>query len=786
MSFHKVGYNPTKKITKTKKRPAWDDTVNDLTVLRATPEEVLLRKEAHKSKNHLSVKLEKLQQERKSKSQLTGVEAHQLAIIKEVLYDQQQLQNVLAKSDSMMAVVKDLFGDDPKRFMGFPNVTTAPSNQDSNSSSSLVASIPDIYTRSEKLSDSVMDQSALNDLYSCSESDSDDSEIARPKPISYESKLNLQRFQEYLQQEENKSALMDPAVVGPQFNRNQSNRNTTQPANALPAKDDRMGVTQSQFYEAVTALLAQEQRGLNAKDLHRAAGITANKERDVFQTPPRNGQTPPLPSERSPPSAMNDTQKVKKTKQCTSTTAFEPGNTTTNMNDMRKALNDLEKDIASYEQLAGRRESQELKKTETFSGYTIALVTAVSRLTKYLKETELRIQTEATLREQLSQDVNQLKTIIDALATDMIVTQEDYGKLYSDYQQYKEATQNELLYLNNQVRNLQNSLGIKEYRSVQGERNAFNSEERLNCQLSQQEERQDTLYANSNNNNSRKSDDSRTSTPLRKDAIFETNNSVSQPIHSESFQRPTLPATAILLSPPVRKTRIPFDLEGSQLPGTTVSSKRQSSLVEVYHSSTGDSYDPSRDPPHLTQVPPITSTINVPRPIPLVQSNVSVPLVVARNHIPPVAGQVKGDSQNDTISKTLPISDLADLVRLEDETEQQMQQLQELVMEEALNNPDLQNLMQAQIAELNRQQEEAKRRLIDLLHHQKLQQKHIQEKFDPHLHEQKISSSVSPPISPIPQQPEEPERLKMHSDKPIQQTRQVKVSLPQAQFDESA
>ncbi|KAH9515428.1 Spindle and centriole-associated protein 1 [Bulinus truncatus] len=680
MSFHRVGYNHNKKWP-ARKKPAWDDTVNDLTILRATPEEVLQRKEAHKSKHHLSAKLEKLHKDRKSK--LTGAEAHQLAIIKEVLYDQQQLQNVLAKSDSMMAVVKDLFGDDPKKFMGFPNVTSAPYYQDFNSSNSLVASVPDIYTRSEKLSDSVMDQSALNDIESSSESDSDDTEVGRPDPISYESKLNLQRFQEYLQEEERKTVHMNPVSLATLQNRNQSNGHTSEKAQQQ-SQDDFHSATHSQLLNAITVLLAQEQK---EKD-------KANSSGDGFKTPPRDEQSPPLQCERTPPSAMNDTQKVKKTKKCTKTTAVENGNTTASMNDMRKVLEDLEKEIAAFELLTGRRRQVEIQKAETFSGYTISLVTAVSRLTKYLKETELRIRAEVMLREQLSQDVGQLKTIIDALATDMIVTQEEYGKLYSEHQRYKEATQNELLSLNSKVKELQKYIGGSESRSEPGVRN----EERLHSHATQEDN-------------------------------LETNHSVSvisQPSHGDTTKLTGLPAAAVLLSPPARKTRVPV------AHGATVSSERQCSLVDVQHSSADDSFDKSHDPPQLTQVPPVTNTISVPRPIPLVQTNVSVP-IATRPSAKQAAEQFKGSSETGAPSKPLPPSDLADLVRLEDETEQQMHQLQELVMEEALNNPALHTLMRTQIAELNRQQTEAKRRLKDLLDHQKLQQRHIHEKFNPHL-----------------------------------------------------
>lgn len=53
----------------------------------------------------------------------------------------------------------------------------------------------------------------------------------------------------------------------------------------------------------------------------------------------------------------------------------------------------------------------------------------------------------------------------------------------------------------------------------------------------------------------------------------------------------------------------------------------------------------------------------------------------------------------------------------------------QLVVEETLNDPAMQTLMQAQIAELNRLQEEARRRLVDLLDSQRQHQKQLQDQL---------------------------------------------------------
>ena len=57
----------------------------------------------------------------------------------------------------------------------------------------------------------------------------------------------------------------------------------------------------------------------------------------------------------------------------------------------QQVLQELENEVAAYELQTGRRPQEESNKTETFSGYTIALVSAVSKLTKYLKEVKCNI-----------------------------------------------------------------------------------------------------------------------------------------------------------------------------------------------------------------------------------------------------------------------------------------------------------------------------------------------------------------------------------------------------------
>ncbi|RMC07647.1 hypothetical protein DUI87_17124 [Hirundo rustica rustica] len=100
-------------------RRDWDSTVHDLTVHRATPEDIILS-------------------------------------------DQYHLQDVLERSGQVMAVAKDLLEDAPRTRTGFPNVTMAP-NCDLESSQGPIVQKSHPPSQLSILSESVMDSQALKE-----------------------------------------------------------------------------------------------------------------------------------------------------------------------------------------------------------------------------------------------------------------------------------------------------------------------------------------------------------------------------------------------------------------------------------------------------------------------------------------------------------------------------------------------------------------------------------------------------------------------------------------------
>ncbi|XP_075906448.1 spindle and centriole-associated protein 1 isoform X2 [Nelusetta ayraudi] len=137
MSFVRVGrplqHNKGKKSVRPKRtapKKEWVSTVNDLSVHKLTPAELNHRHDIHQSHNTAAAQWELREKALKLRLRQSGspapLDKASLSIIREVFSDQLLLKDVLSRSDRALAVVKDLFGDGPRRKTGHPSVTMAP------------------------------------------------------------------------------------------------------------------------------------------------------------------------------------------------------------------------------------------------------------------------------------------------------------------------------------------------------------------------------------------------------------------------------------------------------------------------------------------------------------------------------------------------------------------------------------------------------------------------------------------------------------------------------------
>ncbi|KAK3089640.1 hypothetical protein FSP39_005265, partial [Pinctada imbricata] len=315
-----------------------------------------------------------------------------------------------------------------------------------------------------------------------------------PEPITYQPKMNMQRFQQFLAAEEKNNTL---STISGQAHLSHLDHG--------PVQSTRIQDTQS---------------------------LQTTRE-NAFTTPPKKRHDESIEILRSPKSAINDTKKIKKTKPRVNQDNAQHNVTTNNntssfqLTDLRKVLEGLENEIAEYERQTGRGPAAEQPRQETFSGYTLSLVDSVTKLTRYLKENDLRLRAEMTVREQLTQDVSQLTSLIDALTSDIIHTQEEYAKLQSDFVRYKQQSHDEIGLLKEALSNAGLLHTPSESTNEERVPSEFLTEEKTPPR-SRPELVKPTFYHD-------------------EDAPRELNG---LPPHLNPE------ATAILLSPPVRKTRV--------------------------------------------------------------------------------------------------------------------------------------------------------------------------------------------------------------------------------------
>ncbi|KAJ7317934.1 hypothetical protein JRQ81_004096 [Phrynocephalus forsythii] len=402
-------------------------TIHDLTVHRATPEDLVLRHEKHKSKNKALVHLELQEKALKStwKKQRLGapesLEKKKLALMKEIMSDQYQLQDVLERSDQALAVVKDLFGDAPLRQLGFPNVTVAP-DYDVESSQGPIIQKCDPPTQLSILSESVMDPQALNEAEECPSvcKTNGENEVY----LKFRSNTDTKRIL-LLQNEENSVAscekeaskqhgstvslsqegniLLTPAAIG------QSLEDTALNATNAVKKIHSRIKNDEQTPEATSVV----QQILNAKVKKQKQTSTKVKKKQITQTP--TGE--------------------KKINLSTAASSFNnPNGNRTSLEVLNQMIQEMEHEMEEYERWMGY-EICRTHSSQGVSGFTPSLVNALCRMLRYLKESGTRVHQEVLNRQKLEKEINEHRALIDALTAEVFLMRQENLAMQSEIQQ---------------------------------------------------------------------------------------------------------------------------------------------------------------------------------------------------------------------------------------------------------------------------------------------------------------------------------------------------------------
>ncbi|XP_010628398.1 spindle and centriole-associated protein 1 isoform X2 [Fukomys damarensis] len=452
MSLVRVNrYSPrggAKKALKVKKKKTtvkqeWDNTVNDLTVHRATPEDLIHRHEIHKSKNRALVHWE-LQEKalrrkcRKQKPETWNLEKTRLSIMKEILSDQYQMQDVLEKSDHLMAAAKKLFVDAPFRRTGFPNVTMAPA-----SSQGPITVNQDPIAQSI-LTESVLEPQALNEVDDEVEgtvnSQSEESENEMDNSLNPQASMNMDRFLHQLK--EDNSELINKLWTDIQQKIAMQSQITVPPAtlsSALSSEEQRAALNATDAVKRIESR-PQSEESPGTLDSSYIVGQVLNSRKQKQ-----------LLMKRRPDLCVPSKQKKNMLSASTASADLQ-GGTNSSLDVLKHMIHEVEQQMEDYERCTGR-EVTGLQGGQGLTGFTLSLVSSLCRLVRYLKESEVQLRKEVETRQQLEQVLGDHRELIDALTAEILLLREENSTIQARLQRYMATTDEQLISLTHAIKN---------------------------------------------------------------------------------------------------------------------------------------------------------------------------------------------------------------------------------------------------------------------------------------------------------------------------------------------
>ncbi|XP_040563123.1 spindle and centriole-associated protein 1 isoform X2 [Gallus gallus] len=418
----------------------WDSTVHDLTVHRATPEDILRRHEIHKSKNKALalLELQEKAQRRKWKKQKQlapdSLEKRKLALMHEILSDQYDLQDVLKRSDQVMAVVKDLVGNAPRTRTGFPNVTMAP-NCDLESSQGPIVQKWEPPTQLSILSESVMDSQALNEGGEEEALSIFQSENGQHESLNFKSSISCDRLLHILR-EENSSANSE-----------------------LWAERDLRKTTVSQEIPLTPTIASSslEHSALNAssvvKRIHSGHQNQDEEEtvdsaytvRQVLNPNSRKEKQISAKMKRKQ-TAQNSARQRRDDSPAYSIPVDLQRDNKSSLDVLSCMIHEVEHELEEYERCTGR-EVKKMQKSEGLTGFTLSLVNALCRLMRYLKESEVQLHEKEMMRQHHEEMLNEHRELIDALTAEILLVREENIAIQKKLQQYVVETDEKMTFL---------------------------------------------------------------------------------------------------------------------------------------------------------------------------------------------------------------------------------------------------------------------------------------------------------------------------------------------------
>ncbi|KFQ76410.1 Spindle and centriole-associated protein 1, partial [Phaethon lepturus] len=420
-------------------------TVHDLTVHRATPEDILRRHEIHKSKNkslaHLELQEKALKRKWKKQKQLAAdsLEKRKFTLMREILSDQYHLRDVLERSDQVMAVAKDLFGDAPRTRTGFPNVTMAP-NCDLESSQGPIVQKCDPPTQLSILSESVMDSPVMYILFHALEEEAlsiYQSEDGHHDSLNFKSSINSDRLLRLLREE---NSLVNSQLWAEKDMR----KNTLSQESNVPLTPTTVSPSLDQSALNATSIVKRIHSRLQNEDEEEAVDSTYIV-RQVLNPNSRKQKQMAAKMKRKQ-TAQNSARQRRDDSPANSIPIELRRDNKSSLDVLHRMIHEVEHELEEYERCTGR-EVRKTERSEGLTGFTLSLVNALCRLMRYLKESEIHLREKEVMRQQHEEMLNEHRELIDALTAEILIVREENITLQKKLQQYMTVTDEQLISL---------------------------------------------------------------------------------------------------------------------------------------------------------------------------------------------------------------------------------------------------------------------------------------------------------------------------------------------------
>ncbi|XP_063339585.1 spindle and centriole-associated protein 1 isoform X2 [Pelmatolapia mariae] len=408
---HTKGKRPVRPKKAAAQRREWVSTVNDLSVHKLTPAELSHRHEIHKSHNKAAAQWELKEKALKRRLMHAGspapLDQASLSIIREVFSDQLLLQDVLARSDKALAVVKDLFGDAPRRHTGHPRVTVAP-NCDSDSELPVLQR-PDRPTHLSLLSQSMMDQEALNELEASKDYHTDDD--ARPSTSSEYRVIRRVNVQKMKAQPR---ARVSQQHKGHHHSRHHGDKDNSP---VTPCTSDRAPAQTA--LNATVAVQRVRSRQSQSED--------AREETSVLVSQVLNSDPPQSKSDRIGSHTSRGRKCVSQGSELDGSSVASLSGDQSSLGLLQAMLGQVESDLDALSPDTAPTSAQSPKKhrTQSLTGFSVALVSTLGHLVHILKKREDEAQQEAQERRKLEEELKEQQRLIDALTAETMTLREE-------------------------------------------------------------------------------------------------------------------------------------------------------------------------------------------------------------------------------------------------------------------------------------------------------------------------------------------------------------------------